>query len=192
MFEPIYTPWPNQLTKIIRYPGRAARDRDQGVGAHKDGGFVTILLQDKVAGLQVEGESGWIDALPVPGTFIINIGEILEIASNGYLRANLHRVVSPPAGGERLSVAFFLGAHLDARHHARQLVQRGDDDHGDVRGFLETMQPLHDVEAVPLQSGAADVGIPQAGTDYKKAPCWLLPFQRQSYQKKPCCAVIAR
>jgi isopenicillin N synthase-like dioxygenase len=115
VFEPIYTPWPNQLTKIIRYPGRDGNEAGQGVGAHKDGGFVTILLQDKVAGLQVEGESGWIDAPPVPGTFIVNIGEILEIASNGYLRANLHRVVSPPAGGDRLSIAFFLGAHLDAR-----------------------------------------------------------------------------
>ena len=115
VFESIYTPWPNQLTKIIRYPGRANGEADQGVGAHKDGGFVTILLQEKVAGLQVEGESGWIDAPPVPGTFIVNIGEILKIASNGYLRANVHRVVSPPAGGDRLSIAFFLGANLDAR-----------------------------------------------------------------------------
>jgi isopenicillin N synthase-like dioxygenase len=114
VFEPIYTPSPTQLLKIIRYPGRAAGDGDQGVGAHKDSGFVTILLQDKVAGLQVEGEHGWIDAPPAPGTFVVNIGEILELASNGYLRANVHRVISPPAGGDRLSVAFFLGARLDA------------------------------------------------------------------------------
>jgi len=114
VFAPIYTPAPTQLVKIIRYPGRDAREGDQGVGAHKDSGFVTILLQDRVAGLQVEGEDGWIDAPPVPGTFVVNIGEILEIASNGYLRANVHRVVSPPAGGERFSVAFFLGARLDA------------------------------------------------------------------------------
>ena len=40
--------------------------------------------------------------------------ELLELASNGYLRATVHRVVSPPAGSERLSVAFFLGAQLDA------------------------------------------------------------------------------
>jgi isopenicillin N synthase-like dioxygenase len=121
VFAPIYTPWPNLLTKIIRYPGRVEDDATQGVGAHKDGGFVTILLQDKVAGLQVEGENGWIDAPPVPGTFIVNIGEILEIASNGYLRANVHRVVSPPKGGDRLSVAFFLGAHFDARVPTLQL-----------------------------------------------------------------------
>jgi len=114
VFQPIYTPEPNALIKLIRYPGRAADVSDQGVGAHKDSGFVTILLQDKVAGLQVEGENGWIDAPPVSGTFVVNIGEILELASSGYLRANVHRVVSPPPETERLSVAFFLGASLDA------------------------------------------------------------------------------
>ncbi len=114
VFAPIYTPAPNQLLKIIRYPGRDAAAGNQGVGAHKDSGFVTVLLQDKVGGLQVEGPDGWIDAPPVPGTFVVNIGELLEMASGGYLRANVHRVVSPPAGGDRLSVAFFLGARLDA------------------------------------------------------------------------------
>lgn len=114
VFEPIYAPTPNQHVKIIRYPGRTAGESDQGVGAHKDSGFLTILLQDTVGGLQVESEDGWIDAPPVPGTFVVNIGELLELASNGYLRANVHRVVSPPADRDRLSVAFFLGARLDA------------------------------------------------------------------------------
>jgi isopenicillin N synthase-like dioxygenase len=114
VFNRIYSPAPHQLLKLIRYPGREFDESDQGVGAHKDSGFVTILLQDGQNGLQVEGEHGWIDASPVPGTFVVNIGEILEMASNGYLRANVHRVVSPPAGIDRLSVAFFLGARLDA------------------------------------------------------------------------------
>jgi isopenicillin N synthase-like dioxygenase len=113
-FEAIYTPEPNQLIKIIRYPGRQEGESDQGVGAHKDSGFLTLLLQESQAGLQVEGERGWIDAPPVTGSFVVNIGEILELASNGYLRANVHRVVSPPAGADRLSVAFFLGASHDA------------------------------------------------------------------------------
>ncbi|MBI5132705.1 MAG: isopenicillin N synthase family oxygenase [Rhodopseudomonas palustris] len=114
VFEPIHAPSPHQLIKIIRYPGRDATESDQGVGAHKDSGFVTILLQDTVAGLQVETDDGWIDAPPLPGSFVVNIGEILELASNGTLRANVHRVVTPPAGTDRLSVAFFLGARLDA------------------------------------------------------------------------------
>jgi isopenicillin N synthase-like dioxygenase len=114
VFAPIYTPAPNPLIKIIRYPGRASNESDQGVGAHKDSGFVTLLLQEKQAGLQVQAEDGWIDAPPVPGSFVVNIGEILEMASNGYLRANVHRVVSPPQGVDRLSVALFLGARHDA------------------------------------------------------------------------------
>jgi isopenicillin N synthase-like dioxygenase len=114
VFDPIYTPAPNQLLKIVRYPGREKIEGDQGVGAHKDSGFVTVLLQDVRSGLEVEGKSGWISAPPIPGTFVINIGEVLEMASNGYLRANVHRVVSPPVGSDRLSVPFFLGARLDA------------------------------------------------------------------------------
>jgi isopenicillin N synthase-like dioxygenase len=114
IFAPIYTPAPNPLIKIIRYPGRASGESGQGVGAHKDSGFVTLLLQEKQAGLQVQADGGWIDAPPVPGSFVVNIGEILEMASNGYLRANVHRVVSPPQGSDRLSVALFLGARHDA------------------------------------------------------------------------------
>jgi isopenicillin N synthase-like dioxygenase len=115
VFEPVYTGGPNQLLKIIRYPGRDKTATDQGVGAHKDSGFVTLLLQDTASGLQVDdGNGGWIDAKPIRGTFVINTGELLEMASNGFLRANVHRVVTPPAGSDRLSVAFFLGANLAA------------------------------------------------------------------------------
>jgi isopenicillin N synthase-like dioxygenase len=85
-----------------------------GVGAHKDSELLTLLLQDDQGGLQVETAQGWIDVPPRPGTFVINIGELLELASDGYLRATMHRVVTPPAGIDRLSAAFFLGARLDA------------------------------------------------------------------------------
>jgi isopenicillin N synthase-like dioxygenase len=111
---PLYGNEPHHLTKLIRYPGRDATGSDQGVGAHKDAGLLTLLLQDHIGGLQVETARGWIDVTPRPGTFVVNIGELLELASDGYLRATLHRVVAPPAGVERVSVAFFLGARLDA------------------------------------------------------------------------------
>jgi isopenicillin N synthase-like dioxygenase len=117
--EPLYGDDPHYLVKLIRYPGVAAvgdaRGSDaQGVGAHKDSELITLLLQDDRGGLQVETPQGWIDVPPRPGTFVINIGELLELASDGYLRATMHRVVTPPAGVERLSAAFFLGARLDA------------------------------------------------------------------------------
>lgn len=116
VFAPIYRGAPTEHLKIIRYPGRDATESDQGVGAHKDSGFLTLLLQDNAGGLQVEDASGgWIDATPIPGTFVVNIGEILELASNGYLRATVHRVVTPPAGRERTSIAYFFGADLSAQ-----------------------------------------------------------------------------
>ncbi|MCB5316195.1 MULTISPECIES: isopenicillin N synthase family dioxygenase [Yersinia] len=114
-FDELYGDKPNEHIKLIRYPGRETTQSGQGVGAHKDSGFLSFLLQDKQRGLQVEVEEGrWIDAVPQPGTFVVNIGELLELASNGYLRATVHRVETPPAGTDRLSIAFFLGARLDA------------------------------------------------------------------------------
>jgi isopenicillin N synthase-like dioxygenase len=112
--DAVFTPAPQQLLKIVRYPGRDATEGDQGVGAHRDGGFVTILLQDAQPGLQVEHDGQWVDAPQLPGTFVVNIGELFEMASNGYLRATMHRVVTPQAGRDRLSVPFFFGACLDA------------------------------------------------------------------------------
>ena len=114
LFEPLCSGFPNQVIKTIRYPGRDVATDDQGCGAHKDSEFLTLLRQDRVGGLQVQGGQGWIDAPPLPGSFVVNTGELLELASEGYLRATVHRVVAPPAGVERLSLAFFLAARLDA------------------------------------------------------------------------------
>ncbi|PJZ02649.1 2-oxobutyrate oxidase [Pantoea rodasii] len=121
-FDALYGTHPNEHVKLIRYPGQADSASQQGVGAHKDSGFLTFLLQDDQPGLQVEvTPDNWVDALPKPGAFVVNIGELLEIATNGYLRATVHRVVSPPARNERVSIAFFLGAQLDAEVPIYQL-----------------------------------------------------------------------
>jgi isopenicillin N synthase-like dioxygenase len=113
-FAPIYGDTPNHRMKIVRYPGRHGTIGDQGVGAHKDGGFLTLLLQDENKGLQIDYDGSWIEADPIPDTFVVNIGELLELASNGYLRATVHRVVTPRVGAERYSIPFFFGARLDA------------------------------------------------------------------------------
>ncbi|MBX6744488.1 MAG: isopenicillin N synthase family oxygenase [Acetobacteraceae bacterium] len=110
---PLYEGAPGQTLKIIRYPGSTKGEDGQGVGPHKDSGLLTFVLQHDIGGLQVQTRGGWVEAPPLPGTFVVNIGELLELASNGYLRATVHRVVSPRAP-ERYSVAFFLGARLDA------------------------------------------------------------------------------
>lgn len=104
---------PATLIKLVRYPGRP--ERGQGVGAHKDPGVLTLLMVEPgKAGLQVETDAGWIDATVPPGAFVVNIGELLEYATDGYLRATTHRVVSPPEGETRLSIPFFFNPSLDS------------------------------------------------------------------------------
>lgn len=145
-FDALYGSQPNEHIKLIRYPGRHAQQSRQGVGAHKDSGFLSFLLQDRQAGLQVEVEEGrWIDASPRPDTLVVNIGELLELASNGYLRATVHRVVSPPVGSERLSLAFFLGAQLDAVVPVYQLAP-------------ELLRDAHGPESDPRNPLLRDVG----------------------------------
>lgn len=112
---------PYQHMKLIHYPGREAGSSDQGVGPHKDPGYLTLVMQDHHSGLEVETAAGWIPAPPLPGALVVNIGELLELASNGYLKATLHRVVSPPPGVSRLSCAFFMAARLDANVPLLQL-----------------------------------------------------------------------
>lgn len=101
--------------KLIRYPGSASNSERQGVGAHKDPGYLTIVTQDEQSGLEVlMDEKGWVGAPPLPGAVVVNIGELLELASDGYLRATYHRVQSPPANQIRYSCAFFMAAQLDS------------------------------------------------------------------------------
>ena len=85
------------------------------MGSHKDGGVLTLLLVEPgKAGLQVQHGQGWIDAPPMPGAFVVNIGELLEVATGGYLKATVHRVISPPEGSDRISVPFFFNPALSA------------------------------------------------------------------------------
>ena len=103
------------LLKIVRYPGESDPEPKQGVGSHRDGGVLTLLLVEPgKGGLQVEYQGQWIDAPQVRGTFVVNIGEMLELATNGYLKATLHRVISPLRGTDRISLPFFYNPALDA------------------------------------------------------------------------------
>lgn len=106
-------------TKLVRYPappvGLAPAAAGQGVGAHKDYGWLALVLQDEHQGLEVRADDGgWIEATPVPGTLVVNVGEALEVATGGYLRANVHRVVGPRDGEDRYSIPYFLAPRYDA------------------------------------------------------------------------------
>jgi isopenicillin N synthase-like dioxygenase len=103
---------PHTHLKVIRYPGGEA-GAGQGVGAHKDYGFLTLVLQDHVGGLQFLHDGEFVDVPSRTDAFVVNLGELLEAATSGYLMATTHRVVSPPGGMERVSVAYFYNPRLD-------------------------------------------------------------------------------
>jgi isopenicillin N synthase-like dioxygenase len=116
VFDEAFAHDPSTLIKIVRYPGKSDPTPKQGVGAHKDSGVLTLLfVEPGKGGLQVDVDGEWVDAPLVPGAFIVNIGELLEVATDGYLRATVHRVISPRIGDDRISIPFFFNPALDAQ-----------------------------------------------------------------------------
>jgi isopenicillin N synthase-like dioxygenase len=102
-----YTADPTVLLRIFSYPPSPPGFAGWGVGEHTDYGLLTLLAQDDSGGLQVAGPSGWIDAPPLSGTFVCNIGDMLDRLTGGWYRSTAHRVRN--AGGRaRLSFPFFL------------------------------------------------------------------------------------
>jgi isopenicillin N synthase-like dioxygenase len=115
VFDAAFAGAPATLIKIVHYPATAAGS--QGVGAHRDSGVLTLLLAEPGSqGLQVRaGRDGdWVDVPARDGAFIVNIGELLELATGGYLRATEHRVNLRHAA-DRISVPYFFNPRLDAQ-----------------------------------------------------------------------------
>ena len=108
-----YTADPTVLFRIFHYPPSTPDSEDWGVGEHTDYGLITILLQDDNGGLQVRTPAGWVDAPPIPGTFVCNIGDMLDRMTGGWYRSTPHRVRNT-SGNERLSFPFFLDPDFTA------------------------------------------------------------------------------
>lgn len=115
-FTDLFEDTPAWMAKLVHYVGGLEGAGNQGVGLHADYGFVTLLLQDEVGGLEVlpPGTDTAIPVEPIPGALVVNLGEMLEVATGGYLAATIHRVQAPPAGVDRYSVPFFWSPRLDA------------------------------------------------------------------------------
>ncbi len=119
----------NSTLRLIRYPVRppesfvgiepekvtvehAGRQFHLIGGAHVDSGFVTLLAQDGIPGLQARAADGsWIDVPPADGTLAVNFGGLLERWTGGRIRATEHRVIAP--GCERFSIPFFYEPRVD-------------------------------------------------------------------------------
>ncbi|OUW80463.1 MAG: hypothetical protein CBD77_00015 [bacterium TMED217] len=84
----------------------------EGIGPHIDYGFLTILTQDKIEGLQIKNHNDeWLNAPIIPETFLINIGHMIQRWSNDYYKATVHRVISP--SNNRYSIPFFFEPNFD-------------------------------------------------------------------------------
>lgn len=135
VFDPAFGDDPATLLKIVRYPGKVEGGTDQGVGWHNDPGVLTLLLVERgKAGLQIEFEGQPLDAPPVDGALIVNIGEMLELATNGYLRATKHRVLAPEAGTDRISVPYF---HNPSLHSTFPTIALPPELAAEARGITE-------------------------------------------------------
>jgi isopenicillin N synthase-like dioxygenase len=87
------------------------------MGAHTDYGVLTVLLADRVPGLEIVDPHGdWVGVVPEPGCLLVNLDDLLAQWTNDRWRSTLHRVVPPVGEGERLrrSAAFFHEADSDA------------------------------------------------------------------------------
>jgi isopenicillin N synthase-like dioxygenase len=100
-----------QTLRLLHYPPVETVGEGQlGAGAHTDYGTLTLLFQDEAGGLQVQNLDGeWIDAPPIPGTVVINTGDLMARWSNDVFKSTPHRVVPRPAAMKngRQSIAFF-------------------------------------------------------------------------------------
>ena len=99
----------------VFYPPQSpdASEDQFGVAPHTDYGVITVLYQDPIGGLEVRTRSGdWVVAHPIPGTLVINVGDLLARWTNDRFQSTPHRVVNR-SGRERLSIAAFVDPDYD-------------------------------------------------------------------------------
>lgn len=124
---------PLSRASYVYYPSQPAPPRkDQfGAGPHTDFGVLTVLCQDSIGGLQIQDlAGGWIDARPMDGTLVINVGDLLQRWTGGAYRSTPHRVIND-SGQERLSLVLAYDPGPDTIIDAHQVL-------GTTDGTVET------------------------------------------------------
>jgi isopenicillin N synthase-like dioxygenase len=130
-FDPMLTKPPSQL-RLIHYPHDAGAEDQPGIGAHTDYELFT-LLRSTGPGLEIMNESGaWMNAPPVPHAYVVNIGDMLELWSNGEFVATSHRVRKVPQ--ERYSFPLFFA--VDYHTRITPMPRRGRQDRPAAAGLI--------------------------------------------------------
>ncbi|KAH8517900.1 hypothetical protein H0E87_005715 [Populus deltoides] len=105
---------PNFGTKVSNYPPCPKPDLVKGLRAHTDAGGIILLFQDdKVSGLQLLKDGQWIDVPPMRHSIVVNLGDQLEVITNGKYKSVEHRVIAQ-TDGTRMSIASFYNPGNDA------------------------------------------------------------------------------
>lgn len=102
--------------RLLHYPAQKPDDSGVNLGAraHTDTNAFTILAQDDNGGLEIRNREGtWVQVPPVPGTFVLNVGEVLKVWTDGIFSSTVHRVVNR-SGNRRYSIPFFMYPSYDA------------------------------------------------------------------------------
>ncbi|XP_059625381.1 probable 2-oxoglutarate-dependent dioxygenase SLC1 [Cornus florida] len=103
----------SQLMVVNCYPSCPEPDLTLGMPPHSDYGLLTLLLQDEVKGLQIQHQGRWVTVEPIPNSFVVNVGDHLEIFSNGRYKSVLHRVLVN-SSKSRISVASLHSLPFDS------------------------------------------------------------------------------
>lgn len=104
---------PTTFLRLLHYPTQPQEEGLFGSAPHTDYGFITLLAQDDVGGLEVKNKAGeWVPAPPVPDSFVMNVGDILARWSNDLFVSTPHRVINR-TGRERYSQPFFFDPSMD-------------------------------------------------------------------------------
>ncbi len=107
---------PLSLLRLIHYPPQEPSETDDRFGTrpHTDNCAFTLLAQDDTGGLEILDDKGeWVGVPPVPGSYVINLGEVMKIWTNGLFMATPHRVINR-SGRERYSIPFFMNPTYDS------------------------------------------------------------------------------
>ncbi|KAK9150701.1 hypothetical protein Syun_009010 [Stephania yunnanensis] len=92
------------------YPPCPEPEKTLGLAKHSDNDFLTVVLQDRIGGLQVLHQGFWIDVPPIHGGLVINAGDLLQLVSNDRFKSSEHRVLAKNVG-PRTSVACLFTVH---------------------------------------------------------------------------------
>jgi len=87
-FEEFFTKDQTSFIRFNHYPPCPYPHLALGVGRHKDGGALTVLVQDEVGGLEVKrkADQEWVRVTPTPDAYIINVGDIIQVGSSNYIK----------------------------------------------------------------------------------------------------------